>query len=147
MPAKAFSIEDGNLQTKSIVAARQRQYTDIDLTFTNKVTGDIYKKTNSAAVKQAVKNLLLTNRTEKPFQPYYGGDLNRFLFSLSEDFDEDDVRDNIAAAIQNYEPRVRVRDIQVLILPDSYDVKVTVIFQVISTSEVVSLDVSIARLR
>jgi len=147
MPAKAFSIEDGNLQTKSIVAARQRQYTDIDLTFTNKVTGDIYKKTNSAAVKQAVKNLLLTNRTEKPFQPYYGGDLNRFLFSLSEDFDEDDVKDNIAAAIQNHEPRVRVRDIQVLILPDSYDVKVTVIFQVISTSEVVSLDVSIARLR
>jgi len=147
MPAKAFSIEDGNLQTKSIVAARQRQYTDIDLTFTNKATGDIYKKTNSAAVKQAVKNLLLTNRTEKPFQPYYGGDLNRFLFSLSEDFDEDDVKDNIAAAIQNHEPRVRVRDIQVLILPDSYDVKVTVIFQVISTSEVVSLDVSIARLR
>jgi len=147
MPAKAFSIEDGNLQTKSIVAARQRQYTDIDLTFTNKATGDIYKKTNSAAVKQAVKNLLLTNRTEKPFQPYYGGDLNRFLFSLSEDFDEDDVKDNIAAAIQNHEPRVRVRDIQVLILPDSYDIKVTVIFQVISTSEVVSLDVSIARLR
>lgn len=147
MPVKAFSIEDGNLQTKSIIAARQRQYTDIDLTFTNKATGDIYKKTNSAAVKQAIKNLLLTNRTEKPFQPYYGGDLNRFLFSLSEDFDEDDVRDNIAAAIQNYEPRVRVRDIQVLILPDSYDVKVTVIFQVISTSEVVSLDVSIARLR
>ena len=147
MPAKAFSIEDGNLQTKSIIAARQRQYTDIDLTFTNKTTGDIYKKTNTAAVKQAIKNLLLTNRTEKPFQPYYGGDLNRFLFSLSEDFDEDDVRDNIAAAIQNYEPRVQVRDIQVLILPDSYDVKVTVIFQVISTSEVVSLDVSIARLR
>lgn len=147
MPAKAFSIEDGDLQTKSIITARQRQYTDIDLTFTKKSTGEIYKKTNAAAVKQAIKNLLLTNTTEKPFQPYFGGDLNRFLFSLSEDFDEEDMKDMIAAAIQNYEPRVRVKDIQVLILPDNYDAKVTVVFQVISTSETVSLDVSIARLR
>ena len=147
MSAKAFSIEDGNLQTKSLIAARQRQYSDIDLTFTNKTTGDIYKKTDAAAVKQSIKNLLLTNRTEKPFQPFFGGDLNRFLFSLSEDFDEDDMRDKIAAAISNYEPRVKIRDIQVLILPDYHDVKVTVIFQIISTSEVVSLDVSVARLR
>jgi len=147
MPVKAFSIEDGNLQTKSIISARTRQYTDIDLTFTNKTTGDIYKKTDAAAVKQAVKNLLLTNTTEKPFKPYYGGDLNRFLFSLSEDFDEDDIKDLIAAAIQNYEPRVRLKNIQVSITPDNYDAKVTVVFQIISTSEIVSLDVSIARLR
>lgn len=147
MPAKAFSIEDGDLQTRSIITARKRQYVDIDLSFTNKTNGDVYKKTNAAAVKQSIKNLLLTNTTEKPFQPYYGGDLTRFLFSLSEDFDEEDLKDMIAAAIQNYEPRVIVKDIQVLIIPDNYDAKVTVVFQIISTSEVVSLDVSIARLR
>jgi len=147
MPVKAFSIEDGNLQTKSIISARQRQYVDIDLAFANKTTGDVYKKTGAAAVKQSIKNLLLTNRTEKPFNPYFGGDLNRFLFSLSEDFDEDDLREMIAAAIQNYEPRAVVKDIQVLIFPDNYDAKVTVVFQVVSTSEIVSLDVSIARLR
>ena len=147
MPTKSFSIEDGDLQNTSIITARQRQYVDIDLAFENKTSGDIYKKTAAAAVKQAIKNILLTNRTEKPFDPYYGGDLNRFLFSLSEDFDEEDLKDVIAAAIQNYEPRARIKDIQVFIFPDNYDAKVTVIFQVVSTSEVVSLDVSIARLR
>ena len=44
MVTKAFSIEDGNLATRSILVARKRDYKDIDLSFTNKTTGEIYKK-------------------------------------------------------------------------------------------------------
>ena len=66
MVTKAFSIEDGNLSTKSITTTRQLTFTDIDLTFTAKPSGEIYKKTDAAAVKQAIKNLLLTNKMEKP---------------------------------------------------------------------------------
>ena len=147
MVTKAFSIEDGNLATRSILVAHKRQYTDIDLSFTNKTTGEIYKKTNAAAVKQAVKNLLLTNRTEKPFEPYYGGDLNKFLFELSSEFDEQDIKDQIVLAIENYEPRARVLDIVVYIFPDSHEAKVTVVFETVSTSEVTSVEVTIARTR
>jgi phage baseplate assembly protein W len=147
MVTKAFSIEDGNLATRSILVARKRDYKDIDLSFTNKTTGEIYKKTNAASVKQAVKNLLLTNRTEKPFQPYYGGELNKFLFELSTEFDEQDIKDHILLAIENYEPRARVLDIQVYIFPDSYEAKVTVVFQIVSTSEIASVEVSLARTR
>lgn len=147
MVTKAFSIEDGNLQTKSIVTARQLTYTDIDLTFTAKPSGEIYKKTDAAAVKQAIKNLLLTNRMEKPFNPYFGGNLNSFLFSLSEEFDEDECKEAIIDAITNYEPRAIVRDVNVTIVDDRNDVKITVVFQVVTTAEIVSVDVSIARLR
>lgn len=147
MVTKAFSIEDGSLATRSILVARKREYKDIDLSFTNKTTGEIYKKTNAASVKQAVKNLLLTNRTEKPFQPYYGGELNKFLFELSTEFDEQDIKDHILLAIENYEPRARVLDIQVYIFPDSYEAKVTVVFQIVSTSEIASVEVSLARTR
>lgn len=147
MVTKAFSIEDGSLATRSILVARKRDYKDIDLSFTNKTTGEIYKKTNAASVKQAVKNLLLTNRTEKPFQPYYGGELNKFLFELSTEFDEQDIKDHILLAIENYEPRARVLDIQVYIFPDSYEAKVTVVFQIVSTSEITSVEVSLARTR
>jgi len=147
MVTKAFSIEDGSLATRSILVARKRDYKDIDLSFTNKTTGEIYKKTNAASVKQAVKNLLLTNRTEKPFQPYYGGELNKFLFELSTEFDEQDIKDHILLAIENYEPRARVLDIQVYIFPDSYEAKVTVVFQIVSTSEIASVEVSLARTR
>ena len=147
MVTKAFSIEDGSLATRSILVARKRDYKDIDLSFTNKTTGEIYKKTNAASVKQAVKNLLLTNRTEKPFQPYYGGELNKFLFELSTEFDEQDIKDHILLGIENYERRARVLDIQVYIFPDSYEAKVTVVFQIVTTSEISSVEVSLARTR
>lgn len=147
MVTKAFSIEDGNLQSRSLVGTRNKTYKDIDLSFTAKPSGDIYKKTDAAAVKQAVKNLLLTNSMEKPWQPYFGGNLSNFLFSLSEDFDEEEVSDVIVSTINSYEPRAIVRQVSIGINPDSNDVKVGIVFQVVNSTEMVSLDVSIARLR
>ena len=67
--ATKLSTEDGNLSVSAITGTRTRVYKDIDLTFTNKPSGEIFKKESAAAVKQAVKNLLLTNYFEKPFQP------------------------------------------------------------------------------
>ena len=81
MPSRAFSIEDGNLATASVNVARKKTYKDIDLSFAKRLDGDIFKKTDAAAVKQSVKNILLTNFAEKPFLPNFGGDLNSFLFN------------------------------------------------------------------
>ena len=67
MPTRAFSIEDGNIGTKTIQTNRRKVFSDIDLTFAKRPSGDIFKKQHAAAVKQAVKNLLLTNFGEKPF--------------------------------------------------------------------------------
>ena len=41
MPARAFSIEDGNLGNKTITTARTVGYQDIDLSFTKKPSGDM----------------------------------------------------------------------------------------------------------
>ena len=67
MATKILSREDGNLSGSTLVGSRSQEYGDIDLTFNNKPSGDIFKKSAAAAVKQAVKNLLLTNFNEKPF--------------------------------------------------------------------------------
>ena len=144
---QAFSIEDGNLGSRPIVTSRTRNYKDIDLTFNKKTTGDIFKKTEAAAVKQAIKNLLLTNKTEKPFQPYFGGNLNSFLFNLDTEFDEDDIRDTIENAIYNFESRALVEDVQVNLSSDYNQVRISVRFQVISTKETDTLNVSLTRLR
>lgn len=68
--ARVFSLEDGNISKKPIITSQNRTYTDIDLSFSRKSTGDVFKKTDAASVKQAVKNLLLTNLGEKPFRPF-----------------------------------------------------------------------------
>ena len=95
MATRAFAVEDGNLNNKSIITTKKVAYKDIDLTFAAKPSGDIYKKEDAAAVKQSVKNILMTNVMEKPFNTSYGGNLNDFLFELDTEIEADILRDRI----------------------------------------------------
>jgi phage baseplate assembly protein W len=147
MVTRAFAVEDGNLGTRSLVTTRTRLYSDIDLTFSKKPSGEIYKKTDAAAVKQAVKNLLLTNKYEKPFQPSFGGDLNNLLFEL---VDNDTVYELDAAVretVARYEPRALIRTVKTNLQPDANNIDVTITFQVVNTEELITLGTTITRLR
>ena len=145
--ARVFAQEDGNLSTRPITTSRTASYTDIDLTFTNKSNGEIFKKTDAASVKQAVRNLLMTNKGEKPFNPHYGGNLNDFLFSLSEDLDNIEIENAIMLAIDAQEPRAAVRGVQVLLKGDYNSIHVLVQFQVVNTLEIAELNLELTRLR
>ena len=147
MPTRAFSVEDGNIGSKTIITSRSRSYSDIDLTFSKKPSGDIFKKQHAAAVKQAVKNLLLTNYAEKPFLERFGGDLNALLFRLSTEIDDANLEDRIIRSIELFEPRAKVLNVASEVKPDSHEVRVTVTFQVVSTLETVQVEVSLTRLR
>ena len=145
--ARVFAQEDGNLSTRPITTSRTASYTDIDLTFTNKSNGEIFKKTDAASVKQAVRNLLMTNKGEKPFNPHYGGNLNDYLFSLSEDIDNIEIENAIMLAIDAQEPRAAVRGVQVLLKGDYNSIHVLVQFQVVNTLEIAELNLELTRLR
>jgi len=144
--ARAFSIEDGTLD-RSIVSSRNVAYKDIDLTFSPKPAGDIFKKVDAAAVKQSVKNLLLTSRGEKPFNNFFGSNLNSALFALDTEFDPEFVQNLIFDAITNHEPRARVLSVTVQLKPENNTLDTTVKFQVVNTKEIVTVDVSLARVR
>ena len=145
--ARVFAQEDGNLSTRPITTSRTASYTDIDLTFSNKSNGEIFKKTDAASVKQAVRNLLMTNKGEKPFNPHYGGNLNDYLFSLSEDIDNIEIENAIMLAIDAQEPRAAVRGVQVLLKGDYNSIHVLVQFQVVNTLEIAELNLELTRLR
>ena len=83
---KAYSREDqGDLNTTSIATSRNVDFKDIDLSFQVKtVSGDVFRKNSTAAVKQAIKTLMLSNRLEKPFVPNFGGDIQSQLFELAD---------------------------------------------------------------
>jgi len=157
MPTRAFSIEDGNLDKQSINVARKRQDKDIDLSFTAKfvgtntdgtnIRGDIFKKSNAASVKQAVRNLLLTNYTEKPFMQRFGGNLSALLFRLSTEVDDMNLESEIINSIETYEPRAKVLNINSVISPDNNEVRVTITFQVLSTLQKDVVEINLTRLR
>lgn len=147
MVRKYFAAEDGDLETRGLTTTRNKIYSDLDLTFTKKPSGDVYKKTNSAAVKQAVKNLLLTTPGEKPFNPYFGGGLNSLLFELAEDETNYLLTSYITASIENFEPRAKLISIEPNLSPDSNTANVRVTFQVVNTSETVTFETTVTRLR
>ena len=146
--ARALASEDGNLQSSTIITSRSRDYKDIDLTFSKKVnTGDIFKKTDAAAVKQAVKTLLSTSQLEKPFLPDFGADLRDLLFELADYDIELETRLKIEKAIQRYEPRANLLDIDVRSDPDYNSLSVTTTFKIVSTEETISFTTVVSRLR
>ena len=145
--ATKLSTEDANLGVSTLIGTRTKLYKDIDLTFANKPSGEIFKKEDAAAVKQAVKNLMLTNYFEKPFQPLFGGNLREMLFDLADDDAEEDIEDRIKAAITIFEPRAQALNVTAIATPDRNSIRVTVEFRVINTQETVTVTTVLARLR
>ena len=145
---RAFAQEDTNLQTASVTTSRLRQYTDIDLTFQAKPSsGEIYKKTDAAAVKQSVKTLVMTNKLEKPFRSQFGGNIRTQLFELADNGRSDVLSRSIKENIEVFEPRAEVLDIRTSLQPDNYQMTVTIIFKVVNTEEEVTFTTTLARLR
>ena len=145
--ATQLSTEDGNLGVSTLIGTRTKLYKDIDLTFANKTSGEIFKKEDAAAVKQAVKNLMLTNYFEKPFQPLFGGNLREMLFDLADDDAEEDIEERIKNAIGVFEPRAQALNVTAIATPDRNSIRVTVEFRVINTQETVTVTTVLARLR
>ena len=145
--ATKLSTEDGNLGVSTLIGTRTKLYKDIDLTFANKPSGEIFKKEDAAAVKQAVKNLMLTNYFEKPFQPRFGGNLREMLFDLADDDAEEDIEDRIKNAIGVFEPRAQALNVTAVATPERNSIRVTVEFRVINTQETVTVTTVLARLR
>lgn len=144
--ARVFSIEDGNL-TSSITGSRTIDYVDVDLSFDKSTIGDIYKKRDAAAVKQSVKNLILTAFGERPFRPYFGTNLSDLLFELFTPNIKYDIELEIKLAIQNWEPRAKVQSVKVTELREQNSLYVTLVFEVVNTLETVTLNVTLSRLR
>ena len=145
---KQFSIQDGNLSNAPITTSVKRTNSDIDCSFErNPTTNDVYKKTEAAAVRQSIKNLLMTNRGSVPFKPLYGGGLESLLFSLDTDIDEEDIEEIVERQIRLFEPRAILRDVNADIRGDYNSVSITITFQVINTPKVVTMELAIARAR
>ena len=145
--SRAFAVEDKNLNQASIIVSRNKLYRDIDLSFTVRPSGEIYKKIDAAAVKQAIKNLLLTNHFEKPFLPLYGGNLTDLLFELAHSSIGEEITSNITRAIESYEPRAKIVDIRVDNRADYNSIGVTVEFRIVNTEETVIFTTTLVRLR
>ena len=149
MARYAYSREDqGDLNTSTVKSARNKEHVDIDLNFTPKATsGDIFKKTQLSAVKQSIKNLIMTNRLEKPFVANFGANITGMLFELADGESDYFLKKDIVSTIQIFEPRVQVLNLDVKVDPDYNRLGVKLEFKIRNTNEVAEFSTTLRRLR
>lgn len=104
-------------------------YTDLSLTFLpHAVTRDVAKLTDIAAVRRAIKHLILTPYGARPFQPELGSSVGSMLFELSDSITERLMVEEINRTISTYEPRAIVSEINVSQPdPNSYNVDIIIL--------------------
>jgi len=124
---------------------------DFDLSFrAHPSTGKLLMKKDDDAVKQGLKNLLLTNRYERPFRPEYGGDVRKRLFDNFDTIFASDYENQIKTAIKNYEPRAVIDDNNSVIITENADgnqLYIKVYFKNAVTLSDVSIDINLNKVR
>jgi len=90
-------------------------YTDIDVNLTKNVqSNDISLKYDVNAIAQSIKNIVLTNKTEKIFNPKFGADTDHLIsFKTLLPFQLSNVRLQILAELNSQEPRATINDIDI----------------------------------
>ena len=111
------------------------------------VKKDIIQLENEDSVKQSIKNLLLTNRGDRFFNPTLGSDIKYSLFENYTSATEQILSDLVKTCIKNFEPRVNVIDVKVLGSPDNNSINLSLIFSVINKSEPITLELTLNRVR
>jgi len=142
----AYSNYDASTTNKS--KRSNKIYSDLNLSFTkNPATKDVAKIFDVQAIKRAVKNIILTNKYERPFNSDFGCNLRGFLFENITDPLLVIIKDRVAMAIEKYEPRVSVEDVVVQNDEENNGLNIMVSFLINSTEAPVSVSTFLQRVR
>lgn len=132
---------------------RKPDYSDLDLDFlAHPTTKDIVKKTGVDAIKRSIRNLVLTNFYDRPFQSAIGSNAQKLLFDNINPLTLNFLRDAITEVITNFEPRVKLDDngsggVEVYVDSDNNGYNVIVTFIAINRGEPVTINLFLERIR
>jgi hypothetical protein len=130
------------------MAIKTRTFTDIDLSFEpHPNTGDLMVKTDDNAIKNAVKNLILTKHYERAFHSEIGSSVMGMMFELITPGLIAVINQEIRDVITNFEPRVRVIDVRTVFNPDESSADITIIFNIVNTTSPLTVNVALKRVR
>lgn len=133
---------------KAKIVSRKKQHRDLDLSLKiHPIRKDIIPLKDDAAVKNAIKNLLITNAFERPFQPALGANLRGLLFEPADAITKIALKQNIKDVITTYEPRVEVLKVEVKDESEYNSYRVLVTFLIKNIETVDAVEIVLKRLR
>jgi len=125
-----------------------RTFKDLDLNFNiHPVRKDINTHSNEYAIVNSIKNLVLTNHYERPFQPNIGSNIRQLLFDNLDAITAAGIQREIEETINNFEPRAGISNVNVVSAPDENGYKVELEFFVLNNTSPVTINFFLERIR
>jgi phage baseplate assembly protein W len=125
-----------------------RSFKDLDLNFiAHPVRKDVTKHINEFAIINSVKNLILTNHYERPFQPELGSNIRRLLFENVDVIIAARIEREIVETIENFEPRVQVSKVTAIPAPDENSYQIILEFFIVNIPNPVTITFFLERIR
>lgn len=140
------SVNSSNVSFRTEPA--QRKFVDLDLSFEmNPITHDISRKVNSMAIRQSLKNIVLTRFYEVGFHPLFGSQVSELLFTPFNAITKMNLERIVRLAIENYEPRVRVLDVEVEEDPRNERLTISISYIIINENQPQTFSFAVFRAR
>jgi len=125
-----------------------RNFIDLDLNFRiHPIRKDINVHKREFAVINSIKNLILTNHYERPFQPELGSNIRRLLFENVDSVMAAQIEREIEETILNFEPRAQVSKVTATATPDENKYAVELEFFVINNPNPITINFFLERIR
>ena len=115
-----------------MVVKISRAFKDISLSFTrHPVTNDVTVLKNEDAIKKSVINLCRTRINERFFNDLLGTSIEDSLFETNLDDIVSFLEKEIFTLLKNYEPRIRLTNVIVESLVDSYELQIRIEYEIV----------------
>jgi phage baseplate assembly protein W len=130
------------------MATIQKLYSDIDFTLSKRpVLNDIALSYDNQAIIRSVRNILLTKKFEKLWNPEFGSNIDILLFENISSVTASALEKEISVAISNYEPRVNMKSVLVTPYIDRNAYDVTLTFYIANATQPTTVTVFLERNR
>ena len=125
-----------------------RDFRDLDLSFNiHPVRKDVNVHKSERAVINSIKNLVLTNHYERPFQPELGSNIRRLLFENVDSVMAAQIEREIEETIENFEPRAQISNVTAIAAPDENKYNIVMEFFVINNPNPITINFFLERIR
>ena len=107
-------------------------FKDISAIFeVNPLNDDLIVLKNANAIARSIRNLIFTNRGDKPFNPFLGSRVNQMLFDPMDQISSVSLKSEIERTINSFEPRVNLDKVTVTPNYDENQYDVLIKYQII----------------
>lgn len=147
-------LSDKQLQDKKAsLVGLFSEYKDLNLAFKiNPLAsadgrGDIRPVKDINAIRNSIKNILLTRKGERPFNPLFGCNLKDYLFEPADPITTASMRSEIYETLGNQEPRVKVKEVAIENYADRNAYAITITVLIVNTQQQVDVEFYLKRVR